>query len=309
MSLCHHSCPPHNPNTPHVPIAELSGWEEQEGDSTSSIPTSLRSGATAGWFPMGIWSVCFISLVYFLPHALVCYFRALSQGPASTQNTSQQCCLPAKAVGLPEPGLRLEQGRRSGGQSRAGHSILQEGLLGQGLSPVLSSVLAALLQYAADPQDKHWLTEQQHMRAIGGKMVSTAGHRARRAEEPRARWRWQEDRQGVGTWRCPGPSPAHRTEVWARRHSWLPWGQGWLGGVAMPSPCRHPEVSPTLCHRPTSSLKRTFGIWLPVRITGEDQSRTLKVLLCLGLLPWGTPTMALLTAALQGHPVPEGLSP
>uniref|UniRef100_A0A8C5TMG0 Deoxynucleotidyltransferase terminal-interacting protein 1 n=1 Tax=Malurus cyaneus samueli TaxID=2593467 RepID=A0A8C5TMG0_9PASS len=25
--------------------------------------------------------------------------------------------------------------------------------------------------YAADPQDKHWLTEQQHMRAIGGKMA------------------------------------------------------------------------------------------------------------------------------------------
>ncbi|KAF4793273.1 deoxynucleotidyltransferase terminal interacting protein 1 [Turdus rufiventris] len=26
-------------------------------------------------------------------------------------------------------------------------------------------------KYAADPQDKHWLTEQQHMRAIGGKMA------------------------------------------------------------------------------------------------------------------------------------------
>lgn len=119
--------PPHNPNTPHVPIAELSGWEEQEGDSTSSIPTSLRSGATAGWFPMGIGNVCSSSLVYFLPHALVCYFRAHSQGLASTQNTSQWCCVPAKAAGLPEPGLRLEQGRRSGGQSRAGRSVLQEG--------------------------------------------------------------------------------------------------------------------------------------------------------------------------------------
>lgn len=29
-------------------------------------------------------------------------------------------------------------------------------------------------QYAADPQDKHWLAEQQHMRATGGKMVSRA---------------------------------------------------------------------------------------------------------------------------------------
>uniref|UniRef100_A0A8C0UD09 Deoxynucleotidyltransferase terminal-interacting protein 1 n=1 Tax=Cyanistes caeruleus TaxID=156563 RepID=A0A8C0UD09_CYACU len=28
-----------------------------------------------------------------------------------------------------------------------------------------------LFKYAADPQDKHWLTEQQHMRAIGGKMA------------------------------------------------------------------------------------------------------------------------------------------
>lgn len=127
---------------------------------------------------MGIGSVCFSSLVCFLPHALVCYFRAHSQGLASTQNMSQRCCVPAKAAGLPEPGLRLEQGRRSGGQSRAWCSVLR-GLLGEDLSPVLSSVLAALLQYAADPQDKHWLTEQQHMRAIGGKMVSTAGHRAR----------------------------------------------------------------------------------------------------------------------------------
>ncbi|NXP68876.1 TDIF1 protein, partial [Chloropsis cyanopogon] len=28
-----------------------------------------------------------------------------------------------------------------------------------------------LFKYAVDPQDKHWLTEQQHMRAIGGKMA------------------------------------------------------------------------------------------------------------------------------------------
>ncbi|NXL86284.1 TDIF1 protein, partial [Alectura lathami] len=27
-----------------------------------------------------------------------------------------------------------------------------------------------LFKYAADPQDKHWLAEQQHMRATGGKM-------------------------------------------------------------------------------------------------------------------------------------------
>lgn len=44
-----------------------------------------------------------------------------------------------------------------------------------GLCPVFSQVLAALLQYAADPQDKQWLAEQQHMRATGGKMVSTPG--------------------------------------------------------------------------------------------------------------------------------------
>lgn len=43
---------------------------------------------------------------------------------------------------------------------------------------MFSQVLAALLQYAADPQDKHWLAEQQHMRATGGKMVSTARLRA-----------------------------------------------------------------------------------------------------------------------------------
>ncbi|KAH0501715.1 Deoxynucleotidyltransferase terminal-interacting protein 1 [Microtus ochrogaster] len=29
-----------------------------------------------------------------------------------------------------------------------------------------------LFKYAADPQDKHWLAEQHHMRATGGKMVS-----------------------------------------------------------------------------------------------------------------------------------------
>lgn len=40
---------------------------------------------------------------------------------------------------------------------------------------MFSQVLAALLQYAADPQDKQWLAEQQHMRATGGKMVSTPG--------------------------------------------------------------------------------------------------------------------------------------
>ncbi|OXB79302.1 UNVERIFIED_CONTAM: hypothetical protein H355_013223 [Colinus virginianus] len=34
-----------------------------------------------------------------------------------------------------------------------------------------NQVLAALLQYAADPQDKQWLAEQQHMRATGGKMA------------------------------------------------------------------------------------------------------------------------------------------
>ncbi|XP_031444097.1 deoxynucleotidyltransferase terminal-interacting protein 1 isoform X2 [Phasianus colchicus] len=32
-----------------------------------------------------------------------------------------------------------------------------------------------LFKYAADPQDKQWLAEQQHMRATGGKMVSTPG--------------------------------------------------------------------------------------------------------------------------------------
>uniref|UniRef100_A0A8C3U364 Deoxynucleotidyltransferase terminal-interacting protein 1 n=1 Tax=Catharus ustulatus TaxID=91951 RepID=A0A8C3U364_CATUS len=79
-----------------------------------------------------------------------------------------------------------------------------------------------LFKYAADPQDKHWLTEQQHMRAIGGKMVSTAGQ-----------W-WQEDGQGVGTQCCQGPSPAPRAGAWARRHSWFLWGQQWPGGVALP---------------------------------------------------------------------------
>lgn len=132
LSLCHCSCPPHNPNTPHVPLAELSGWEEQEGDSTSSIPTSLRSGATAGWFPMGIGSVCFSSLVYFLPCALVCYLGARSQGLTSTRNTSQWCHVPTEVAGLPEPGLRLKQGRRSGGQSRAGRSVLEEGAFREG---------------------------------------------------------------------------------------------------------------------------------------------------------------------------------
>lgn len=165
MSLCCHSCPPHNPNTPRVPLAELSGWEEQEGDSTSSIPTSLRSGATAARFPMRIGSVCFSSLVYFLPRALVRYLGAHSQGLASTRSMSQRC------HGFARARAEAGAGQAERGQSRAG-------LLGEGLSPVLSSDLAALLQYAADPQDKHWLTEQQHMRAIGGKMVSTAGHRS-----------------------------------------------------------------------------------------------------------------------------------
>uniref|UniRef100_A0A7M4ENN5 Deoxynucleotidyltransferase terminal-interacting protein 1 n=1 Tax=Crocodylus porosus TaxID=8502 RepID=A0A7M4ENN5_CROPO len=31
-----------------------------------------------------------------------------------------------------------------------------------------------LFKYAADPEDKHWLAEHQHMRATGGKMVSSA---------------------------------------------------------------------------------------------------------------------------------------
>ncbi|MEE6528214.1 hypothetical protein FKM82_030291 [Ascaphus truei] len=33
-----------------------------------------------------------------------------------------------------------------------------------------------LFKYAADPQDKQWLTEQQHMRATGGKMVGVSVH-------------------------------------------------------------------------------------------------------------------------------------
>lgn len=37
-----------------VPLAELSGWEEQEGDSTSSIPTSLRSAATQDTSSFGV---------------------------------------------------------------------------------------------------------------------------------------------------------------------------------------------------------------------------------------------------------------
>lgn len=51
---------------------------------------------------------------------------------------------------------------------------------------MFSQVLAALLQYAADPQDKHWLAEQQHMRATGGKMVSTPGLAAPAASGNRA---------------------------------------------------------------------------------------------------------------------------
>lgn len=137
-----------------------------------------RMVSHGNWERIG--SVCFSSLVYFLPCALVCYLGARSQGLTSTRNTSQWCHVPTEVVGLPEPGLRLEQGRRSGGRAERGAASWRRGLLGKGLSPVLSSVLAALLQYAADQQDKHWLTEQQHMRAIGGKMVSTAGRRARR---------------------------------------------------------------------------------------------------------------------------------
>ncbi|KAH0619358.1 hypothetical protein JD844_019403 [Phrynosoma platyrhinos] len=37
-----------------------------------------------------------------------------------------------------------------------------------------------MFKYAADPQDKHWLAEQQHMRATGGKMVSAIRLRRRR---------------------------------------------------------------------------------------------------------------------------------
>ncbi|TRZ03695.1 hypothetical protein DNTS_026941, partial [Danionella cerebrum] len=33
---------------------------------------------------------------------------------------------------------------------------------------------AELFKYAADAQDKHWLSERQHMRATGGKMVRLA---------------------------------------------------------------------------------------------------------------------------------------
>lgn len=33
------------------------------------------------------------------------------------------------------------------------------------------AVIYFVSQYAADAQDKHWLSERQHMRATGGKMV------------------------------------------------------------------------------------------------------------------------------------------
>lgn len=126
----------------------------------------------------------------------------------------------ANGVGSGFARARAEAGA---GQTEPGAESRRRGILGEGLSPVLSSVLAALLQYAADPQDKHWLTEQQHMRAIGGKMVSTAGDRAR----CRARQWWQEDRQGMGTqcchptglgWGPGGTAGSHRDssgwEVW-----------------------------------------------------------------------------------------------
>uniref|UniRef100_A0A8C4TRL0 Deoxynucleotidyltransferase terminal-interacting protein 1 n=1 Tax=Falco tinnunculus TaxID=100819 RepID=A0A8C4TRL0_FALTI len=86
-----------------------------------------------------------------------------------------------------------------------------------------------LFKYAADPQDKHWLAEQQHMRATGGKMVSTAGlaapaagrnhaetHRRARMGRGAACRLWQEARQ-EGMWRqrcspscCRGPAAAPR---------------------------------------------------------------------------------------------------
>lgn len=60
-------------------------------------------------------------------------------------------------------------------------------------------------------------------------------------------------------------------------------------GAALAAPRRHPEVSPTLCHRPTSSLKRTFGIWPPVRITGEDRSRNSESAAGPEAASWGGP--------------------
>ncbi|KAJ6655566.1 hypothetical protein lerEdw1_005037 [Lerista edwardsae] len=73
-------------------------------------------------------------------------------------------------------GSRANKALGMGGDQRpplhqAPSSVQGVAAQGQCVGPSPTAALLPPTQYAADPQDKHWLAEQQHMRATGGKMA------------------------------------------------------------------------------------------------------------------------------------------
>lgn len=193
-----------------VPLSELWGWEEPEGGSTSNTRTSSRSGTAAPCFLWGLrralargWGhACSASPVptgcAILEHT---FLRAGALAGSGHFLNAGKCCWgsdftwsrgrmgPCPRAGRPLPGTPVVRGRRH-----------RDSDCTQG-SHQHSARACALLQYAADPEDKHWLAEHQHMRATGGKMVSSASP----APAACGRWGGRDTRRAESKGSCRGP--------------------------------------------------------------------------------------------------------
>lgn len=82
----------------------------------------------------------------------------------------------SEEVGKPSTSTRLGQGLVAKNCSRAKSMLWTKEKSPSHQANLPASPCLHPSQYAADPQDKHWLAEQHHMRATGGKMVSIATH-------------------------------------------------------------------------------------------------------------------------------------
>ena len=100
-------------------------------------------------------------------------------------------CVCSEEDGEASTSTRLEQGL--GKNCSRAKSMLWDQMRKAPCTRLMSPLWLHPSQYAADPQDKHWLAEQHHTRATGGKMVSTVPMcHCQRPTQPRA--------QGSGYW-------------------------------------------------------------------------------------------------------------
>lgn len=88
------------------------------------------------------------------------------RGTSGTSMWKTKSCEPLTRDGPKWNPLRITEGTAFVLGSRANKALGMGGTRGR-----LYIKHPHLFKYAADPQDKHWLAEQQHMRATGGKMA------------------------------------------------------------------------------------------------------------------------------------------